>query len=426
MDVRVLRYFLAVAREQTISGAAEVLHMTQPPLSKQLRELEEELGTQLFYRGKRRITLTKEGMLLRKRAEEIVSLVEKTKAEVSASDEQITGDIHIGGGETESMRPIAQAVEQVQQRHPGICVHFFSGDGYDVAERLDRGLIDFGTLIEPVEVGKYDSLRLPRPDVWGLLLRWDHPLARQAVVRPEDLADLPLIVSRQMVGENGLSGWLGYDYEKLHIVSTGNLVNNLILLVEEGVGCALTLDGVVKAAGDRLCFRPLAPRLESWMYLVWKKYQIFSPAAEAFLHQVRASLSAGPLSQGNGREKTMGFTKLSRQLDGMACGRQGNRAKPFGDPGQENGLGRRADAQQLEFQVQPGIPNQDEVPPAPFPVRAAGRGWDHVLDETTLHGQSAVASFFFMLLFLISPDKQQSRASSGCPALLLRCLVPNF
>ena len=175
MDVRVLRYFLAVAREQTISGAAEVLHMTQPPLSKQLRELEEELGKQLFYRGKRRITLTKEGMLLRKRAEEIVSLVEKTKAEVSASDEQITGDIHIGGGETESMRPIAQAVEQVQQRHPGICVHFFSGDGYDVAERLDRGLIDFGTLIEPVEVGKYDSLRLPRPDVWGLLLRWDHP-----------------------------------------------------------------------------------------------------------------------------------------------------------------------------------------------------------------------------------------------------------
>ena len=165
-----------------------------------------------------------------------------------------------------------------------------------MAERLDRGLIDFGTLIEPVEVGKYDSLRLPRPDVWGLLLRWDHPLARQAVVRPEDLADLPLIVSRQMVGENGLSGWLGYDYEKLHIVSTGNLVNNLILLVEEGVGCALTLDGVVKAAGDRLCFRPLAPRLESWMYLVWKKYQIFSPAAEAFLHQVRASLSAGPLS----------------------------------------------------------------------------------------------------------------------------------
>ena len=191
MDVRVLRYFLAVAREQTISGAAEVLHMTQPPLSKQLRELEEELGKQLFYRGKRRITLTKEGMLLRKRAEEIVSLVEKTKAEVSASGEQITGDIHIGGGETESMRPIAQAVEQVQQRHPGICVHFFSGDGYDVAERLDRGSLIFGTLIEPVEVGKYDSLRLPRPDVWGLLLRWDHPLARQAVVRPEDLADSP-------------------------------------------------------------------------------------------------------------------------------------------------------------------------------------------------------------------------------------------
>lgn len=290
MDIRVLRYFLAVAREGTISGAAEALHMTQPPLSKQLKELEEELGKPLFLRGKRRITLTREGMLLRKRAEEIIGLVEKTKAEVTAGDESITGEITIGGGETEGMRPIAQAVRQVQARHPGIRVHMLSGDGYDVAERLDRGLIDFGTLIEPVDVSRYDSLRLPRPDVWGLLLRRDHPLAQQAAIGPGDLAGLPLLASRQMVGENGLSGWLGYDYEKLNIVATGNLVNNLVLLVEEGVGCALTLDGVERFAGERLCFRPLAPRLESWMYLVWKKYQVFPPAAEVFLNQVRANL----------------------------------------------------------------------------------------------------------------------------------------
>lgn len=294
MDIRVLRYFLAVAREQTISGAAEALHMTQPPLSKQLKELEEELGKPLFLRGKRRITLTREGMLLRKRAEEIIGLVEKTKAEVSASDESVTGEITIGGGETERMRPIAQAVSQIRVRHPGVRVHMISGDGYDVAERLDRGLIDFGTLIEPIDVSKYDSLRLPRPDVWGLILRRDHPLAQQAAIRPEDLLDLPILASRQLVGENGLSGWLGYDYAKLNIVATGNLINNLVLLIEEGVGCALTLDGVEKFVGDQLCFRPLTPRLESWMYLVWKKYQVFPPAAEVFLNQVRTNL-AGPI-----------------------------------------------------------------------------------------------------------------------------------
>lgn len=290
MDIRVLRYFLAVAREQTISGAAEALHMTQPPLSKQLKELEEELGKPLFLRGKRRITLTREGMLLRKRAEEIIELVEKTKAEVSASDESVSGEVTIGGGETERMRPIAQAVSQIRARHPGIRIHMISGDGYDVAERLDRGLIDFGTLIEPIDVSKYDSLRLPQPDVWGLILRRDHPLAQQAAIRPEDLLRLPILASRQMVGENGLSGWLGYDYAKLNIVATGNLINNLVLLIEEGMGCALTLDGVEKFVGNQLCFRPLAPRLESWMYLVWKKYQVFSPAAEVFLNQVRANL----------------------------------------------------------------------------------------------------------------------------------------
>jgi DNA-binding transcriptional LysR family regulator len=292
MDIRVLEYFLAVAREQTISGAAEVLHMTQPPLSKQLKELEEELGKQLFIRGKRRITLTKEGMLLRKRAEEIVSLVEKTKQEISSPDGSIIGDVYIGGGETEGMRPIARAICRVREQHPDIRFHLFSGDGYDVMERLDRGLIDFGTLIEPVDVTKYDFLRLPRPDVWGLLMRKDDPLAQCAAIRPEDLAELPLISSRQLIGENGLSGWLGYDHEKLHTVVTGNLVNNLRLLVEEGAGYAITLDEIVNLTGDSpLCFRSLEPRLESWMYLCWKKYQVFSPAAEVFLSALRETVA---------------------------------------------------------------------------------------------------------------------------------------
>lgn len=289
MDIRILQYFLAVAREQTISGAAEALHMTQPPLSKQLKELEDELGKQLFVRGKRRITLTQEGMLLRKRAEEIVSLMEKTKAEISTSGSSVSGDVYIGGGETEGMRHIAKTVFKIQAQYPDIRFHFFSGDGYDVSERLDRGLLDFGTLIEPIDLSKYDSLRLPRPDIWGLLMRKDHPLAQKEAICSSDLLGIPLISSRQLMDENGMSGWLGYSYEKLHIVAAGNLVNNLRLLAEEGVGCVITLDGIINLSGDcPLCFRPLTPKLESWMYLAWKKYQVFSPAAEVFLHALQS------------------------------------------------------------------------------------------------------------------------------------------
>lgn len=292
MDIRVLQYFLAVAREQTISGAAEALHMTQPPLSRQLKELEEELGKQLFVRGSRRVVLTKEGMLLRKRAEEIVSLVEKAKAEVSAPDGSISGDITIGGGETEGMRTIVRTVQRVQEQYPGIRFHFVSGDGYDVTERLDRGLIDFGTLIEPFDISRYDYLRLPRPDTWGVIVRGDHPLARLERIRPEDLRDVPVIVSRQMAQEDGLSGWLGHSGDKLRVVVTGNLVNTLVLAVEEGVGCLLTLDRLVDVSGDRgLCFRPLEPRLESWMYIAWKKYQVFTSAAEVFMDALKHDLT---------------------------------------------------------------------------------------------------------------------------------------
>ena len=291
MDIRVLQYFLAVAREQSISGAAEALHMTQPPLSKQLKALEDELGKQLFVHGSRHITLTREGVLLRRRAEEIVALMERTRDEIRTADEAVTGDVYIGGGETEGMRVIAKAVERVRETHPGICFHFLSGDGYDVTERLDQGLIDFGTLIEPVDLSRYDSIRLPRPDVWGVMVRRDSPLAACASVRPDDLRCVPVIFSRQLAQENGLSGWLGCDYEQLNVVCTGNLVGNLLLLAEEGVGAVLTLDGLSLPARESLVFRPLEPRLVSWMHLVWKKYQVFSGAAEVFLRTLREQLA---------------------------------------------------------------------------------------------------------------------------------------
>lgn len=293
MDIRVLQYFLAVAREQSISGAAEMLHMTQPPLSRQLMDLENELGKQLFIRGNRKIVLTEEGMILRKRAEEIIDLVEKTRSEITTSGEDISGDVYVGGGETEGMRFIAQAVKKIRSAYPKIHYHIFSGNAYDVIERLDKGLLDFGIIIEPIDLNKYDHFRLPGTDVWGILMRKDSPLAELERIRPENLKDIPILCSRQMLNENGLSGWLGYDYEKLNVVTTFNLINTPALMVEEGVGYAFSFEKLVKISEDsELCFRPLEPKLESAMYIAWKKYQVFTKAAEIFLKQLQEELGS--------------------------------------------------------------------------------------------------------------------------------------
>ncbi len=293
MDIRVLQYFLAVAREASITKAAQSLNMTQPPLSRQLKELEEELGKQLFIRGNRRVTLTEEGMILRKRAEEMVELMEKTKAEVSSSGENISGEIYIGGGETEGIRLIAKAAEKIHRKHPGISYHLFSGNADDVTERLDRGLLDFGILIEPADIKKYDFIRLPTKDRWGLLMRRDHPLAEKSGIQPEDLQGLPLIASRQSLAHNELSGWLGKQYESLQIVTTYNLLYNASLMVEENVGCALCLDHIIpEYENSPLCFRPLEPQIEVGLDIVWKKYQVFTKPATLFLNTLQEEIKA--------------------------------------------------------------------------------------------------------------------------------------
>ncbi len=245
MDIRVLQYFLTVAREGSITRAAEILHMTQPPLSRALMDLEQELGKQLLIRGSRKITLTEEGLILRKRAEEMVELMEKTKAEITSSAENVSGDIYIGGGETEGFRIISKAAESVRAKHSGIHFYLFSGNADDVTERLDRGLLDFGILIEPADIKKYDFIRLPAKNKWGLLMRRDNKLAEKEYITPDDLNNIPLIASRQSMAHNELSGWLGREYESLDIVATHNLVYNASLMVEENVGCALCLDGII-------------------------------------------------------------------------------------------------------------------------------------------------------------------------------------
>ena len=258
MELRVLRYFLAVAREESISGAAEALHVTQPTLSRQMMELEEELGKTLFLRGKRKISLTEEGMFLRKRAQEIVTLVEKTESEFSAAEETISGDVHIGGGETDAMRLIARAAHRLQSAYPHIAYHLFSGNADDVTERLDRGLVDFGVFIEPADLSKYDFIKLPVTDIWGVLMRKDCPLAARATIRPQDLLGLPLLASNQHLVKNEFSGWFGEGYEKLNITTTYNLLYNASIMVEEGMGYALCLDKIVRTSGGSpLCFRPL-------------------------------------------------------------------------------------------------------------------------------------------------------------------------
>lgn len=300
MELRVLQYFLAVAREQNISAAAGSLHLTQPTLSTQLKALEEELGKQLLVRGtkgSRKVTLTQEGMLLRKRAEEILSLVQKTEEEITRSDEHVAGEISIGAGETDIVRYFARTAKKLQQRYPDIRYRISSGNAEYVLEYLDKGLIDFGLLFGETDSFKYRSLELPARDTWGVLLRRDSPLAEKEAISPQDLWDQPLIVSHQRGGSDHLPQWLGKEYSQLNVVATYNLVFNASLLVEEGVGCALCLDKLIHTQGTSLCFRPFTPRLEASACLVWKKYQVFSKAAETFLRCLQELLKADSPSQ---------------------------------------------------------------------------------------------------------------------------------
>lgn len=296
MELRVLQYFLAVAREQSISGAAQSLHLSQPTLSTQLKALEAELGKQLLIRGtpgSRKVTLTEEGMLLRKRAEEILSLVRRTEREITRSDEIIAGDIYIGAGETDGVRLLARAAQRVQAIYPNIHFHISSGDGKDVLEDLDKGLIDFGLLLQQADSEKYASVEFPVRERWGVLMRRDAPLAEKAQITPEDLWDKPLIVSRQAAAGSLLTAWLRRELDDLNVVATYSLLYNGSLMVEEGMGYALCLDRIINTGGESpLCFRPFSPPLELGMNLVWKKYQVFSKAAEKFLAALRAGIEA--------------------------------------------------------------------------------------------------------------------------------------
>ncbi len=291
MELRVLRYFLAVAREENITAAAESLHVTQPTLSKQLMDLEYELGKKLFERGKRKITLTEEGIFLRKRAQEIIDLSDKTEATIKSFAQTISGDVFIGCGETQGMREIIKVMKKVNCDFPEIRYNLYSGNDEDVSERLDSGLVDFGLFVGNTHLDKYDYKKLPVADVWGLLLRNDNPLAKKKTIKPSDLDGVPILCSRQALTHNELSGWLGKDFKKLKIVSTHNLIYNASLMVEEGFGAALSIKGLINTADSNLVFRPFRPMIKADLIFAWKKYQVFSKQAEIFLKYIQENIA---------------------------------------------------------------------------------------------------------------------------------------
>lgn len=287
IETRLLRYFLAVAREQNITKAAETLFITQSTLSKQMMDLEKQLGKQLFLRGKRKLTLTEEGTFLRNRAQEILELVDSTEAALRTDAEILSGDISIGCGETIAMDGIVRLLADFHSRYPNVRFHIHSGDAGTELERLDKGLIDLGLLLGPVRQEKYDYLNLHQKDTFGLLMPKDCALAAQTSIEISQLRTLPLIFSEQLFSGHQETEWFGTDFSSMNIIATYNLIYNATFMVEHGLGYALCLDRLVNTKGRNLIFRPVTPELSVDLYIVTKKYQTFSPAVKVFLADIR-------------------------------------------------------------------------------------------------------------------------------------------
>lgn len=284
MEIRILRYFLEIAREGSMTRAAERLHISQPTLSKQMKELERELGRKLFIRSNYSVKLSDEGVLLRKRAEDILDMVDKTEEEFRSLSDIAGGDLYIGCAESYLMKYFAHAVQSLRESYPGIRYHFISGGTEQVTERLDKGLLDFAVIVEAPDLSKYNSIELPETNTWVALMKRDEPLAEKKSVRFDDLLGHAVFCSEQSVASD-LPRWCGERVDQLGIKATFNLANNAAVFVRQGLGLALVLDKLVYTGSDNdLCCRPLEPPLETKMYIIWRKYQVFSPAAELLLH----------------------------------------------------------------------------------------------------------------------------------------------
>ncbi len=296
MDVRVLKYFVTVANQGSITAAANVLHLTQPTLSRQIKDLENELGQQLLIRTNHNIILTPEGMILKKRAEEVIELLDKAKNEIRSVKDNIVGEIFIGSGETDVLRYVGDIINEIRKDYPQIIFHIYSGNLEDVTEKLDRGLLDFGIIMSPSDSLKYDKISLPDKDIWGVVMKKDSPLASKKFVTLEDLEEVPLILARKVFRtysqNNEFYKWFNEKRDKLEIAATHNLFYNAAVMAERGVGYVLTLNNLTNTSKtSKLCFRPLEPALKAGWDVVWKKNQVFSPAARLFLEKLKKTCS---------------------------------------------------------------------------------------------------------------------------------------
>ena len=293
MEIRTLRYFLAAAREENMTRAAENLHVTQPTLSKQLKSLENELGKKLFTRHSFSIRLTDEGILLRDRAEDLVRMADKIEQEFLSLDDINGGELFLGLAESCQIKYLARAIKDFRAKYPNLRYHITSGDTEQIADKLDKGLLDFLVLAEDPDPRKYEYIEFPEADIWGLVMPEKDPLAKKQTVSAADLIGRPLFCSEQ-AWLNVIKKWAGNAYPDLHLEGSFRLSYNGSVFAREGLGCLLTFDHLVDtSAGSGLAFRPLYPTLENRIYLVWNRYQTFTPIAERFLEQLRSSFSAG-------------------------------------------------------------------------------------------------------------------------------------
>ena len=288
MEIRVLRYFLAVVREEGINRAAEALHITQPTLSRQLSQLEEEVGVKLFHRGAKKITLTNEGILLRRRAEEILSLVDWTQRELTWQDELVEGRIVIGGGELAAMQVLSEIIERFREKYPLVTFDIFTGNADLVKEQMEKGLIDIGVLLEPVDIEKFEFIRLQGKERWVVLMRPDDPLAEKEAVNAKDLENMPLILPRRTNVQNELSNWLGDFFQEQQVLFTSNLTTNSAIIVQRGLAYSLVIEGAIPFWDkEKIAYRPLSPELTANSVLAWKRQQPFSLAATKFIEYMK-------------------------------------------------------------------------------------------------------------------------------------------
>ena len=291
MELRTLEYFLAVVREENITRAADVLHVTQPTLSRQMKDLEDELGTQLFVRGKY-LHLTEAGVMLRRRAEEMMQLRDQIEEDLQ-KQEELSGTIRIGSGGLASSSILSEVICHFKDRYPRVTFDFYTNSADHVRDRLDHGLLDFGFLLEPIDISRYDYLRMKEQERWGLLLRTDHPLAAQKAITKDDLLSIPLITTNRLSLQQEITHWLGDDVRKPQIIGTYNIITNIATLVNDGIAAALTIEGAVRLMeGERLTFLPLAPELTMTSVLAWKKMSSMNGAAGRFLETVKSIHSA--------------------------------------------------------------------------------------------------------------------------------------